>query len=368
MRCCEALFPNADARYLGHTATAMRRFIQNVWHNVDSTLCTKTGAMVFLYSDVDMAGRKTFVKAFQHFCDTYELPTAPAGEAVLKYASPKFSRSLVALSNTLCFYWGSKEFSVFKKILNNEQYPVIPIQCFTGKPRRKAPVLFKSICSFLVRSNDYPPGIDEDCFGVVMYNAYKLGDKELEAMEQSFSKLNSDNQPYSDELIAGLFSFCPFDYDYENPVDIGRDATKQVMEHFIQRLRDGSYQGFLRKCKGLDVRSFAITVYDYFQPSRCGYSPDLSRYIRYWREAIVYWDKQGLIKAVSKLKNPVIYRGYDWLDIINNLALDKLASESSSYPLAVKWELDPLKRTALAWDYLIAKEREMLQASKNNPH
>ena len=357
LQACKKIFPNADAYHLGQVATSIRLFIQNIWHNIDPDLCKKTSTILYLYSPLGGAGKGTFMSQLQHFCKTYEIPFDTRVNLKTKWIGSEFSRNLITFSSEFFPTKSNEEEAIVK--INN----IVDNDYYEAEIKNQQPVTLKSICSCVVGSNRLPYDRNDRRYGMVIYNNFVLAKKKFSAEQQEFLNCSFSAEDW-DRVFLDLFRTCPFDYQFSNLGDAEeRGSFWETVEDTITDLRDAKSvdrQMFLESCNGMTVNQFAKAAYNHLHPtSKSAF--ELKLYKKDWKEIMTYLFSAGLVIPSARIHNSAIYSEYNWLDVIYGINLGDDLLKSSGIPKEVNDEADPLKRTSIAWDFLIDRESKKPQ-------
>lgn len=340
LEACKKLFSNVDGLRVGETATSFASYIQNIYSNIDNSV-KPTHQMMYLYSAIGGTGKGVLMSRLQHFFKTYKMPVCNNARLNTRWQDGKYATNIATFVDEFFPTKSNEEDSIclVNNIIDNTEYPV--------EVKGKQPLFLKSNTTLCVGSNKKPYDANTRRFAIVEYNNYRLANKKFNDIDNKY--LYTDYMPEDwDKVIYDAFTSCPFNTeftDFTETIDENYADTVLQIRQFIKTNRDTASSCEFDCCT---ISDFAST-FQYVTSNH--YNPQDVKYMKKNLVGMLYnFVEKGLIKPVVKVNGSLQYSKYNWFEVAEIRLPD---DEDHATPREIIDEEHPLKRTSLAWDYLI---------------
>lgn len=334
LEACKKLFPNADVCYLGDAATAFRRYIQNIYHNIDPTLTGPQQSMLYHYSQIGGTGKGTFIDRKERFFRSIGLPSATSN-LNSRWPDETYAKNLSVSSREFFPKKSNEEAAI---VLLNSIIDNVP---YTVELKGKQPMEMRSRTTLEVASNRLPYDTNDRRYGVVRYSMKSLANGRISAEDEKYL-----NAGYTDEdwnrVFYDAFTSCPFDREWSNfESTVPESLTDFVL---LARLAADDLDGEMTPRGLVDTLRTRYTDLERFT-----FPSDPRFFKNEIFRCVTKLVDLGMLEPVRRHSGGLIYSSYRFSDIarLKTVEDDNADYDFISLP-------NPLEAAAKGWDMLIA--------------
>lgn len=216
------LFRNTDAYSTGATLTNFRRFIENIYANLNEPGAKFQNICLYQYSIKGGCGKTIFNRKFDAFLKSKKIPVTPVRPKG-RWTGSEFSSNLVGYDNEWMppsdRYGRDETIEKLNKIIDNDEYVV--------EYKYGDSLYSKSKITLILNSNYMPYDRNDRRYGIVNYYPVQVEFLPKDIQKKWFSL--SDEEWNS--LFEQAFESCPFGEVFNDKVKpVGSDLSSLVFD------------------------------------------------------------------------------------------------------------------------------------------
>lgn len=343
LKACKKLFANANGLKIGEAATSFARYIENIYYNMNHPEAQHREVMLYLFSALGGTGKSEFQKKLIHFFKTYKLPVAEHADLRTRWQDGKYATNIATFVSEFFPVKSNEEASIV--LLNN----IIDNTIYEVEGKGRDPIGMQSHTTLCCGSNRRPYDGNTRRYALVEMNEFRLlNAQKFNAEDQKL--LHTEYTPDDwDKVLFDAFTSCPFGTEF---LDY-RPSLDETYQEMILNVRQ-----FVNSIDAMSGNYDNMTVSDfarYMYMSQTGGKYNIQE-VKFLKKSLLnmvyYFVNKGMLKPSQKVNGSVQYSKYNWIEIANIQTED---DEDQSTPAEILAEDNLLKRTALAWDYLISE-------------